>query len=101
MTYQDTLKALEHQNILALDSKDLAMLLESTATVREVDTCLSGWIRILESEGTVLVQEETTEGEILVRKVPSIGHADRLVEYRLEAYERMWDGCGCKIDYHA
>jgi hypothetical protein len=24
----------------------------------------------------------------------------RFVRERLEAYDRMWDGCGCKVDYY-
>ena len=31
-------------------------------------------------------------------KVPRAVH---FVDDRLAAYERMWDGCGCKIDYFA
>ena len=27
--------------------------------------------------------------------------AERFVEDRLSDYERMWDGCGCKIEYHS
>ena len=28
------------------------------------------------------------------------GEARALVARRLETYDKMWDGCGCKVDYH-
>ena len=52
-------------------------------------------------DGRILVQEETPEREVLVRKLASIDAANGLVDGRLADYERMWDGCGCKIDYFA
>ena len=48
-----------------------------------------------------MVQEQTTNGEILVHEVGSEAAAQRVVDDRLATYERMWDGCGCKVDYRA
>jgi hypothetical protein len=87
--------------VVKIDRDDLAALLEQAEVVREDDTTLAGWIRILSLDGHVLVQEETPDREVLVRKPGSIGDANRLVDGRLADYERMWDGCGCKIDYMA
>ena len=67
--------------------------------MREEDTCISGMIRILRLRNTVLVQEETQEREIVVRIRPTVEAAEEFVAGRLEIYERMWDGCGCKVDY--
>jgi hypothetical protein len=87
-------------SILALDEGDLAGLLEVADTLRADDTCLAGWIRVLAVGGQILVQEETLDKEILLRRLDSREAAERFVEHRLSTYERMWDGCGCKIDYH-
>jgi hypothetical protein len=100
MTGHDTLEQLERQAIVALAPEQLGELLQSAETVREVNTCLSGWLRILSIAGTALIQEQTPEGEFLVRSMPSIEDAECFVERRLATYERMWDGCGCTIDYH-
>ncbi len=46
-----------------------------------------------------MVQETTDKGKIVLRRFDSDGEAFRFVADRLDTYERMWDGCGCRIDY--
>jgi hypothetical protein len=61
---------------------------------------LIGYLRIyLCLRNIVLVQEETPDREVLVRIRPTREAAEEFVAHRLETYERMWDGCGCKVDY--
>ncbi|UCC82757.1 MAG: hypothetical protein JSW46_17585 [Gemmatimonadota bacterium] len=38
--------------------------------------------------------------ERVLRRLSDAEEAGHFVKDRLEAYERMWDGCGCKIDYY-
>ena len=90
---------IQEQEIVSLDPEDLPKLLAVADTIRADDTCLAGWIRILSIEGRLLVQEQTPAGEVLLRRLASREGAERFVERRLADYERMWDGCGCKIDY--
>jgi len=84
---------------LDLSPDELEGLLETAEIVREEDTCISGMIRILRLRNTVLVQEETPDREIVVRTRPTVEAAEEFVAGRLEIYERMSDGCGCKVDY--
>jgi hypothetical protein len=78
----------------------LAELLGSSETVREENTFMAGAIRILVIRDKVVVQEQTPDtADVIVRACSSRDEADRFVDERLSAYERMWDGCGCKIDY--
>ncbi|MGD8440599.1 MAG: hypothetical protein PVG53_08680 [Holophagae bacterium] len=84
---------------VVLDHDELEILLEAADLVRDDDTCLAGRIRILDVDGVSLVQEQTQDGRILVRRLDSEDAARRLVDDRLATYERMWDGCGCKVDY--
>lgn len=87
--------------VTEIDREELAALLEACDNSRAVDTRLAGWIRILTLEGQVVVQEETPEGEVLLRAFDSLEAAGAFVDSRLADYDRMWDGCGCKIDYHS
>jgi hypothetical protein len=100
METRDLLEQVNERAIVSLDSEDLPKVLAVAEPLRAVDTGLAGWIRIVSIDGHILVQEQTLEGEVLVRKHDSRGAAERFVERRLADYERMWDGCGCKIDYH-
>lgn len=99
MTKSDLLAKLKSQNVIEISRADLASLLDKAAVLRSEDTGMAGWCRILSLEGCLLFQEETPQGEILVRKMNSRKVANQLAEDRLATYERMWDGCGCKIDY--
>ena len=100
MVIAEVVRQIEKQAILALDGSDLPSLLEACETIGVVDTCLAGPIRILSLGGHVLVQEQTPEGEVLLRRSGSRETAEKFVEQRLAVSERMWDGCGCKVDYH-
>ncbi|MEJ2188582.1 MAG: hypothetical protein P8Y93_04040 [Acidobacteriota bacterium] len=94
------LKAFENTSRVSLTSEELDDLLAAATIVREEDSCISGMLRILRLEnGTIVVQEETPKKEVLVRTRPSLEAAQEFVSGRLEVYERMWDGCGCKINY--
>jgi len=100
MEMQALASQLGKQAIIALDGEILPELLEAAKIIRADDTCVAGWIRILGIEGYFVVQEQTPEGEVLIRRLNSREAAEQFVELRLSSYERMWDGCGCKIDYH-
>jgi len=85
--------------LVVFDELDLPALLEASELLRDVDTCLAGRIRILVLDGLMLVQEQTPDREVLVRRVGTREAAEAFVDDRLATYERMWDGCGCKVDY--
>ena len=95
------IREVSKSGVVKIDRDDLSDLLQRAEVVREEDTTLAGRIRVLLLDGHTLVQEETPDRDVLVRRLASIDGANRLVDSRLADYERMWDGCGCKIDYLA
>lgn len=101
MDASEIIREVSKDVVVKIDRNILMAFLERAEAIREEDTTLAGWIRILSLDGHILVQEETPEREVLVRRLPSIDRANRMVDRRLADYERMWDGCGCKIDYFA
>jgi len=100
MEVRELVAQFEEWAVIALDGEALAELLEAAEVIRADDTCVAGWIRVLLINDHFAVQEQTPDGEILVRRLISREAVERFVEDRLNDYERMWDGCGCKIDYH-
>jgi hypothetical protein len=96
---QELVAMLQSPAPLPIDRETLIEILETAEVLRQDDTCVAGWIRILSVDGVILVQEETPEGNALTRRMPSIDKANDFVSDRLRSYERMWDGCGCKINY--
>jgi len=76
-----------------------AAMLARAELLRAEDTMISGWIRVLALDGQIHVEEETPDRRILLRRFADRAAADRFVDRRLETYDRMWDGCGCRVDY--
>lgn len=75
-----------------LKPEELAEILEVAEVVRGERTAIAGMLRVLDLAGEIFVQEETQDGQILLRSRPVIDEALVFVDSRLAAYERMWDG---------
>lgn len=65
------------------------------------DTSFAGDLVLLEWEGGFAGLEQPADSEWLLRPLKDREAAGRFIRHRLEQYERMWDGCGCRIDYRA
>ena len=63
-------------------------------------TGVAGDLFIVDGPSGLAAVEQPTPGKRLVRALSSVDAAREFVLQRLAQYERMWDGCGCKIDYY-
>jgi hypothetical protein len=81
-----------------VDASSWEAILIAAEVLREDDTTIAGPIRVLAFDDALWVQEQAPDGRLLLRRFNDRA-ADRFVDRRLETYDRMWDGCGCKIDY--
>lgn len=100
MEFSAIINALQSKRPLIIDSAGLTSLLENTELLREEDTSFSDKIRILKYQDWHIVQEKTKRGEFIARLLANRQDAEMLVDERLEIYEKMWNGCGCKINYY-
>ena len=73
---------------------------EAFDVVLSLVTLVSGMITLLRYEGGYAVVEEPGPEERVLRGFDDESSARRFVEERMDTYERMWDGCGCRIDYY-
>ena len=89
-----------NSNYVIIDEEELKTVLDNSEIIRVEDTYLSDFIRVLNYNDKLFVQELTFKKEIVIRKMNSIIDADQFVQERLDFYERKWDGCGCKINYY-
>lgn len=92
VTREEILQRVRGGDVIAMSKEWLAPLLESAETVREDRTSIAGLIRTFRLGDLVLVQERNQKGDYFLRSVVSEVVAERFVEERLAAYERMWDG---------
>jgi len=94
------LKHLDVTTTIKLSQEDLVTLSKQAQLVEDHDTYMCGHIRLYNCDGIIVVQETSDRREILLHRFDTQSEASSFIEKRLETYERMWDGCGCKILYH-
>ena len=93
-------KRFRTKKYIVISANELAGLLKSSKIIIEQDTRLRDYIRILQVEGYFILQETSNTSEIIIRSFENVIEAMNLVNDRLQVYDKMWDGCGCKINYY-
>ena len=99
MCLQNKIKNLLTSDIITITSDQLYELQRIGELIYEEDTLISDFIRLFKMENFYLFQEHTPKYEILLRKFDDKNVAERFIEDRLKLYEKMWNGCGCRINY--
>ena len=94
-------KQFESFKIVTISASDLEKLLKNLQIVFEKDTLLQDEIRIMKfHNASYVVQEKSPKDELLLRQFKTEKLAKDFVMDRLHIYDKMWDGCGCKINYY-
>ena len=85
---------------LTIKKEELMILLNRSLILVEKDTYISDKIRLLKYEDELFIQEKSNNDEYLIRLMKTKKEAEEFVKQRLEIYDSMWDGCGCKVQYY-
>jgi len=99
MSVWDIIQQSAKEKYLILTESQLSDLLSNSTLIEEHNTVFSDIIRLLEIEKHYYIQEKTLKNEILFRQCQSLQTAKDFVQNRLAIYDKMWDGCGCKVRY--
>jgi hypothetical protein len=100
MSLESKITELSAHCFTLLNETELDELLTRFEVVDQRDTLICGVIRILKQDHFLYIQETSNRNEIILRPINSLNQANQFVQERMKIYERMWDGCGCKIDYY-
>ena len=100
MSIQKIVDATKKKNYSIIKKEDLEELLSQSKVIIEKDTLISDKIRLLKFEKELLIQEKTTKNEFIIRLMKTKKEAEDFIKQRLEIYDRMWDGCGCRVEYY-
>ncbi len=100
MKIDEIIEKLKKQKPLILPLNNLDEIFKQVLVIEDKDTLMSNHIRILKWKENILIQEVTSKNELAIRIADSVEDANRFVNERMETYERMWDGCGCKVNYY-
>jgi hypothetical protein len=100
MTAEDLTQRVLAEGIVTLESAEWRQLEDSFDAVERHDTFIAGDLVIARSDGVLVAVEAPTPDKRVIRRLADEGEARAFVRERLDTYERMWDGCGCKVDYY-
>jgi hypothetical protein len=93
------LEKLQEKNVLQVSTQESKSLLEKYIIVNEIKTGIAGPIQILQlDEKDNLIIESNQKGINYIRKINK-KFVQEFVNERLSIYDKMWDGCGCKVFY--
>jgi len=101
MTAEELHHRLQSERIVPLPAFDWASLAGEFDELERHDTLVAGYLLIVRGTSGLAAVEQPSADRRVVRLLADHQQARRFVQDRLEQYERMWDGCGCKIDYYA
>jgi hypothetical protein len=100
MSPEKIIAATKKKKYYIVKKEDLKELLSHSEIVIEKDTHISDNIRLLKFKDEMLIQEKTNKDEFLFRIIKTRKEAEEFIKQRLDIYDRMWDGCGCRVEYY-
>jgi len=97
---KNLVERLSVQHVLTVGSSEWEHVADQFEEVERHRTHIKGDLVIVRIESGYAAVEEPLPKERVIRYLGDMDEVRRLVTDRLETYERMWDGCGCRIDYY-
>ncbi len=96
----DLSESLNENKKIYFPVNELNHILSQSEILFEQNTLISDFIRIIKIHDRIIVQEKTDKNEIALHLFQNFQEAEKFVNERIDIYEKMWDGCGCKVRYY-
>ncbi|MGD2070616.1 MAG: hypothetical protein PVI57_18225 [Gemmatimonadota bacterium] len=100
MTNEELTRRLRAEGIVKLEPAEWREVADAWEEVARHPTQLAGDIVLVRDREGLAALEAPSPRERVIRRLEGEEEARRFVEDRLETYERMWDGCGCRVEYY-
>lgn len=101
MTPEDLRRTLLTEPIVRLAAAEWEAIRPGFEEVERHHTVVAGSLVIIRVGEALAAVEQPSAEERVVRRLDGEEVVRAFVRERMEQYERMWDGCGCKVDYYA
>lgn len=94
------LEQLQEKNVKKLTQEEATNFLKDFQLEKEIETGIAGPIKVLklDKEDEKLILESDQKGNHFIRIIES-KNVEEFTSERLSIYDKMWDGCGCKVFY--
>ncbi len=99
MTREEFEARFHAEGIVVIPPADWPPLAGLFTEVERHATGFAGDLVLLRREDAFAALEQPAPDGWVVRRLGGRAEADAFLKDRLAQYERMWDGCGCRIDY--
>jgi len=96
---EDLLDALADGRIARMSPTAWAAIAATFPETERHATGVAGALLIIRTPAGPAAVETPSDQEVVVRPLAD-ADVRRFVTDRLAQYERMWEGCGCRIDYY-
>lgn len=100
MTFGDLMDRLRREAVVPVTAAEWDEIGPEFEVVERHPTFLAGELLVVRTGRTLFAVEAPSSAERVVRRLADEDAVRRFVRDRLDTYERMWDGCGCKVDYY-
>jgi len=90
---------LEHGEIVRLTREERDRVLELAAVFEVPGIPYTGRPTLIRHHGRIAALEEISTDSFALRPLADEAAARIFMRRRQDEFDRMWDGCGCKIDY--
>ena len=101
MTIEELEGRLDTEGIVRIPAAVWSEIASGYEEVERHSTFVAGDLLIVRAGSRLAAVEAPSSGERVVRRLANSEEVRRFVGQRLDQYERMWDGCGCKVDYYS
>lgn len=99
LTIEDFLGRLERGGTVPLSAREWEDLAAGFPVVERHETQLAGELLVVRVGEVLAAVEAPSRDARVARLLGGAAEARAFVTRRMEEYERMWDGCGVKVEY--
>ena len=92
---------LRAERILAVTAEAWRALADQFDEIERHATGVAGDLVIIRTPAGFAAVERPNSTQRVLRLLTGDIEVRQFVRQRMEQYERMWDGCGCKVDYYS
>ena len=100
MNLEEFLDKVAAGGTVPLSAEEWEALSPSFPEVERHATQLAGDLIIVQMGAEHMAVESPSRDARVARRLGSVEEARAFVSKRMEEYERMWDGCGVKVEYY-